>query len=94
MSRRWCRIDEHLHKHPAIHEAATIGVPDARSGEAVKCVVALKPGAALSAEDLEAYCRASLVKYKVPRHIAFVDALPKTGAGKIDKLALKRAVSP
>jgi len=84
-------IDEHLHKHPAIHEAATIGVPDGRSGEAVKCVVALKPGAKLSVEELDAYCRASLVKYKVPKHIQFVDALPKTGAGKIDKLALKQA---
>jgi long-chain acyl-CoA synthetase len=82
-------IDELLYRHPAIHEAATVGVPDAFSGEAVKCYVALKPGAALAREALEAYCEQHLVKYKRPKHIEFLEALPKTGVGKINKLALK-----
>ncbi len=83
-------IDELLHKHPAIHEAAAVGVPDSFSGEAVKAFVALKPGAALTRDELEAYCAASLVKYKRPKHIEFLPALPKTSVGKLDKLALKR----
>jgi len=82
-------IDELLFKHPAILEAATVGVPDSFSGEAVKVFVVLKPGARLSADDLLAYCKENLVKYKWPKHIAFVDALPRTSVNKIDKRALK-----
>jgi long-chain acyl-CoA synthetase len=83
-------VDELLFKHPAIAEAATIGVPDSFSGEAIKACVVLKPGAALDEEGLKEYCRKSLVKYKVPTQVEFLDALPKTGAGKIDKLTLKK----
>jgi long-chain acyl-CoA synthetase len=82
-------IDELLYKHPAILEAATVGAPDDFSGEAVKVFVVLRPGAGLSADELMAYCKENLVRYKWPRHIAFIDALPRSGVGKIDKLALK-----
>ena len=82
-------IDELLFKHPAILEAATVGVPDSFSGEAVKAYVVRKPGADLSADELLDYCKRNLVKYKLPKHIAFIDALPRTGVGKIDKRALK-----
>lgn len=82
-------LDELLFSHPAIREAAAVGVPDDFLGEAVKVVVALRDGAKLTADELLAFCQANLVKYKVPKHIAFVDALPKTGAGKIDKLKLR-----
>jgi len=84
-------IDELLFKHPAILEAATVGVPDSFSGEAVKAFVVLKPGMSLTADELLAYCKQYLVKYKWPKHIAFVDALPRSGVGKIDKRALKAA---
>jgi len=82
-------IDEVLHHHPAVMEAATIGVPDSFSGEAVKCYVSLKAGTTLAREALEAYCAERLIKYKRPKYIEFIDALPKTGVGKINKLALK-----
>jgi long-chain acyl-CoA synthetase len=67
-------IDELLFKHPAILEAATVGVADSFSGEAVKSFVVLRPGASLTVEELQDYCRKSLVKYKVPTRVEFVDA--------------------
>jgi long-chain acyl-CoA synthetase len=82
-------IDELLFKHPAILEAATVGVPDSFSGEAVKVFVVRKPGASLGADELLDYCKRNLVKYKWPKHVEFVDALPRSGVGKIDKRALK-----
>jgi long-chain acyl-CoA synthetase len=82
-------IDELLFKHPAILEAATVGALDSFSGEVVKAFVVLKPGASLGADELLDYCKQNLVKYKWPKHIVFVDALPRTGVGKIDKRALK-----
>jgi long-chain acyl-CoA synthetase len=87
-------IDELLFKHPAILEAATVGVPDSFSGEAVKVFVVLKAGADLSAEALLDYCKQNLVKYKWPKHIAFLDTLPRTSVGKIDKRTLKATGTP
>ena len=87
-------IDELLFKHPAILEAATVGVPDSFTGETVKIFVVLKAGVRLSADELMAYCEENLVKYKVPKHIVFVDALPRSGVGKIDKRRLKAQDAP
>src|SRR5262249_35464625 len=70
-------------------QAATVGTPDSFSGEAVKIFVVRKAGASLTAEELLDYCKQNLVKYEWPKHIAFLDALPRTGVGKIDKRALK-----
>jgi long-chain acyl-CoA synthetase len=82
-------VDEVLHAHPAVREAATVGVPDSFRGEAVKAVVVLKPGARLTEDELLAYCRDNLVRYKLPTQVEFVAELPKTGPGKIDKLKLR-----
>ena len=82
-------IDEVLHAHPAVFEAAAVGAPDDFRGEVVKACVALRPGESLDEETLIAYCAERLAPYKVPVAIEFLDALPKTGPGKIDKLALK-----
>jgi len=82
-------IDELLHKHPAVHEAAAVGVPHEFRGEEVKAYVSLHPGQAVTEEELIAYCADNLAKYKVPASIEFLDGLPKTAANKINKLALK-----
>jgi long-chain acyl-CoA synthetase len=82
-------IDELLTNHPAVREAATVGVPDPFLGEAVRSYVALRAGEHVTTEELSAYCRANLVKYKQPREILILDELPKKGPGKIDKLLLK-----
>lgn len=69
---------------PGVVECACIGVPDEKTGEAVKLFVVKAPGAALNAEQLIAHCRKDLTAYKVPKQVSFVDALPKSTVGKID----------
>ncbi len=81
-----------LYQHPAVREAAVIGLPDSYRGEIVKAVVALKPGATATADDLRSHCAGSLAKYKIPAIIELVGDLPKTTVGKIDKKQLKEAV--
>jgi len=74
----WPReVEEVLYRHPAIKECAVVGVPDALTGEVARAVVVLQPGADLTAAALEAYCRAHMATYKVPRQIEFTMELPK-----------------
>jgi long-chain acyl-CoA synthetase len=83
------QVDEVLFKHPAIVEAATVGRADARLGEVLVAFVVLRAGATLSEADFFEYCRANLVKYRRPVTVSFVEALPRTNAGKLDKGALR-----
>ncbi len=82
-------IDEVLYAHPAIQEAAAVGVPDNYRGEVIKAYVVLKPGAESTAEELLAHCGDHLAKYKLPVSVEFLAELPKTTVGKIDKKALR-----
>jgi long-chain acyl-CoA synthetase len=82
-------VDEVLHSHPDTLEVATVGMKDTFRGEIPVAFVVLKPGRTVSADDLLDYCKQKLVDYKVPRRIEFLQALPKTGPGKIDKLKLR-----
>lgn len=82
-------IEEVLYLHPAVAEAAVVGVPDAYRGEAIRAFVALAPGRRVSAETLVEHCRERLARYKIPSQIVLVDALPKTVVGKIDKVRLR-----
>jgi long-chain acyl-CoA synthetase len=76
-------VEEALAKHPAVLEAAAIGVPHPIKGEEVKAFVVLKPGQTATAEELIAFCREQLAPFKVPKAIEFRDALPKTLIGKV-----------
>jgi long-chain acyl-CoA synthetase len=82
-------VDEVLHAHPAVQEAAAVAAPDDFKGEVVKAFVALKAGASLTEADLVAWCAERLAPYKVPAAVVFLPTLPKSGAAKIDKLALR-----
>jgi len=78
-------------EHPAVMEVAVFGIPDAKYGEAVCAAIALKPGAALDAAEIEALCLEKLARYKRPRHIEFHDHLPRNAMGKITKQPLREA---
>ena len=82
-------VEHALHEHPGVLEAAVIGVPDEKWGEAVKAVVVLKPGTVVTGEELVEFCKERLTHYKAPWSVDFVDELPKTGTGKIAKRVLK-----
>ncbi len=82
-------VEAALSSHPGVLECAVIGVPDERWGEAVKAIVAPRPGAHPTAEQLIAHCRTQIAGYKCPRSVEFRDALPKSGANKILKRELR-----
>jgi fatty-acyl-CoA synthase len=76
-------VEAKLCMHPAVHEVCVIATADPRSGEAVKALVVPKPGAALDAQALIAWCRDSMAVYKAPRVVQFVAELPKSNTGKV-----------
>jgi long-chain acyl-CoA synthetase len=82
-------IDRWLAVHPAVLEAASIGIPDEKRGETVKSFVVLKPGASATVDELVAHCREGLAAYKVPRAIEFRDSLPKSPVLKILRRELR-----
>ena len=81
-------VERVLYDHPAVKEAAVVGVPDPRWGEVGAAFVVLREP--VPAETLRAFLKARLAGYKVPKHLIFLEELPKTGPGKVQKEALKR----
>jgi len=82
-------VENILYMHPAILECAVVGVPDQKWGEAVKGIVVLKPGQKATAEEIIQFCKDRIARYKAPKSIDFIDALPRTGSGKIHKKGLR-----
>ncbi len=82
-------LEEILYAHPAVREAAVVGVPDPEHGEEIAAVVALREGESLTVEGLVAYCRQRMAAYKYPRIVEFRDDLPKGATGKILKRELR-----
>ena len=83
-------VESVLHQLDAIAEAAIIGVPDAQWGEVGLAIVAVKPGHSLTETAIQAHCAANLARFKCPRLIRFVDALPRNATGKIHKPTLRK----
>ena len=82
-------VEEALYAFPAVAEAAVIGLPDTLMGEEVVAFVVLKPGQAATADEVAGFCQTRLAKYKCPKEIRFVDALPKSPVGKILRKELR-----
>jgi len=82
-------VEAMLYDHPAVLEAAVVGVPDATWGEVPKALVVLKPQQHASAQDLITFCRDRMAHFKAPKSVEFVDVLPKTATGKVQKFALR-----
>ncbi len=83
-------IEKAVYEHPAVHMCAVVGVPDPRWGEVGLACVVLKPDVMVTEEELIAFMQDRLARYKVPRRVEFMDALPISGAGKILKRELKQ----
>ena len=82
-------IEEFLYTHPDVVEVQVIGVPDTRYGEEVMAWVQLREGAPTTDEDIKAFCRDTIARYKVPRYIKFTDTFPMTITGKIQKFKMR-----
>jgi len=82
-------VEEVLHHHPAVWEAAVVGIPDETLSESVVAFVALVPEATVTAQELQKYCRDRLALYKCPKRIEFLERLPKNSTGKIMKRTLR-----
>ncbi|MBI4671004.1 MAG: long-chain fatty acid--CoA ligase [Chloroflexi bacterium] len=82
-------VEQVLFSHPAVAEAAVIGVPDEKWGEVGKAIVVLKKDATAAQADLLAFCQGKLARYKIPKSVAFIDSLPRNAAGKVLKRELR-----
>jgi long-chain acyl-CoA synthetase len=86
----WPReVEDVLYGHPAVREAAVVGVPDAYRGETVKAFVSLRTGESVEADELIAFCRERMAAYKYPRVVELVDELPRTASGKVLRRVLR-----
>lgn len=82
-------VEDILYKHPKVALAAVVGVPDAKSGEAVKAFVQLKPGQTATEEEMRKFCKENMAGYKRPRYIEFRDTVPTSNVGKVLRRVLR-----
>lgn len=82
-------IEEFLFRHPKVQAVQVFGVPDTRYGEEVCAWIVLKPGQTATEDDIRAFCRDQIAHYKIPRYIRFVDEMPMTVTGKVQKFVMR-----
>lgn len=82
-------IEEVLHTHEAVDDAAVVGIPDPKWGEALLAFVVTKAGASVEGQELEAFLRQKLASFKVPRRYEFVDSFPRNATGKVLKRVMR-----
>jgi fatty-acyl-CoA synthase len=83
-------VEQVLYRHPKVQEVAVIGAPDEKWGEVPMALVVPKPGERLTLDELEAFCRDKLARFKTPKHLVEIDELPRTATGKILKRELRK----
>ena len=84
-------VEKAIHEHGSIAEVCVIGVDDREWGEAVKAVCVLKQGCAVSAAELSEFVASKIARYKKPKYVVFVDKLPKTAHGAVNREQVKKA---
>ena len=82
-------IEEFLYRHPAVFDVAVVGVPDAKYGEAVCACIQLRGGMSVTEDEIREFCRSQIAHYKVPRYVCFMDSLPLTISGKVQKYLIR-----
>ena len=82
-------VEEVLFKHPAVANAAVIGIPDEHSGERPKAFIVLKPGQTVTEQEIIEFCKGELTNYKLPKSIEIRNELPMTAVGKVLRRKLK-----
>ena len=83
-------VEEVIYRHPGVQEAAVVGLPDTMMGEEVCAYIVPRSGVEMTSAEIIEHCQSNLAKYKTPKFVEFVDALPKTTIGKIQKKEIRK----
>jgi fatty-acyl-CoA synthase len=82
-------IEDLLRQHPKVVDVYVYGIPDERLGEDVAAAIRLKPGETATPEEICQFCKDRIARFKIPRHVRFVDSFPMTASGKVQKFKLR-----
>jgi fatty-acyl-CoA synthase len=82
-------VEDYLCHHPSIAEVAVVGLPDRVYGEVVSAWIVTRPGASITAEELQEFCKGKIAHFKIPRYVEVVDSFPRTVTGKVRKHELR-----